>query len=226
MFHHHPSGGSCGCGGGGLGKEKMRSLYYELGKKQSDNHSLALSLAESHNACDRLKAEVMALQQVGDDKDNEVYQLKAQNELMLSQSRKGTDDLSSRESENNSLKEINVSLQRQIEDSSYRFSEYKSQAERDLQEKVVMLTETEALLLSKRAEAEGFRSRLDSLQQAMRQMESVSVLSEQRLRAEWERMAADKAQLADTIERDESSSVQISALETEVIALRGEGGHR
>ena len=33
---------------GGIGRDAMRALYFELGKRQADSHGLALSLAQSH----------------------------------------------------------------------------------------------------------------------------------------------------------------------------------
>ena len=216
------SGGSCGCGSSGLSKEKMRTLYYELGKRQSDNHSLALSLAESHNACDRLRAESKSLQQTRDDNEREISQLKAHNELMSNRLQKGNDDLSTKERHNNDLKELNVSLQTQIEEISYRYSEHKSRAERELQEKASLLMEAEALATSKRGEAEGLRARVDLLQQAVRQMEAVSQVSEQRLQAEWEQLAAERAQLAERLKGSEAAAALSSALEAEVHSLRRE----
>ena len=38
-----------------IDREKMRSLYYELGKRQADAHSLALTLADSTSEVDELK---------------------------------------------------------------------------------------------------------------------------------------------------------------------------
>jgi chromosome segregation ATPase len=123
-LQHQIEGSSGSALGGGKDSEAtMKTLYYELGKRQTDAHSLAISLAATNSD---LKSTREALQRAKTDSETlrkEVVALKSNSSLMNQQGVRDKDEISQLLDKNSKFKGLNQRLQGMVEDLSKRLRE-------------------------------------------------------------------------------------------------------
>lgn len=226
-FH---SGASCGgaCSGGmgcvcggtkGGSREVLRSLYYELGKRQVDAHELTLSLAESHREMELLREELDREKMTKESLENELARLVSHCDAIVQQSQHDNDELVQIQEESSQLKEINDKLQEQLEELSTRYQESKSAAESEIYSKNRTIGELSEALPIARQEAEAYKARVETLLASISQLDSVNKMCEQKIIAEREKTSAEreifnseKALMLDKIKRAEAAQTQVELM--------------
>ena len=153
-------------------RDKMKSLYYELGKRQSDVHSLTLSLAdkslETNAIKETLKEAVNSKQQMK--KQQGEFQIRIQD---LEKNNASLREENVRYQEKNStLNDMHSRLNDQIEDLSLRLSETVTSSKAMVTEKEKLVFELSSLLYASQLEVGTANARGDELKQSMAHMQS------------------------------------------------------
>lgn len=203
-------------------KQKLRSLYYELGKRQTDNHSLALSLAEAHRVNECMKEDVKILGHNKEESSKEICRLKSHIEVLLQQSKVDGDELEQVNEKANCLKGINNRLQKQLEDLSYQFSSHKTATEAEIVGKNKQIADLNEGISTLKAYCDSQQNRVDSLQQSIAHMDSVSSLSESRLKMEWDNLNGEKSKHAERLRIGDIAVSQVDALKHELSKMQSE----
>lgn len=98
----------------------------------------------------------------------------------------------------------------QIEDISKRLSETRSKSESDSREAEARLSSLQVELSTSQREAVSQAARVEALQQSIAHMENVNQLMEQRVKAEWDKLIAEKTQLRERVEQSETVQVSLA----------------
>ena len=186
-------------GGAAGGREAMKGLYYELGKRQTDAHSLAISLAASNQelvaAKDGLRDAMEARAQCLSDLDA----LRAHCNKLTQQSVRDQDELAGSRDRYEHMRALSQRLQGQVEDLSQRLAEGRLVADRERQERDRQRADNEEALQRATAEAKSLRGRVEALQKSAQQGESMRGITEKRLAAEWAKVSAEMEAMADKV---------------------------
>ncbi len=217
---HCRGGGSCGCNccikGGEGSKEKLRSLYYELGKRQTENHTIALSLAESHKEIELLKLDIKNINSTKVELEKECHRLREHSELLLQQTKNDNELVSSLHEKQSNLTDINSKLQQSLEDVTRRYTEYKNNNDNDIFNKNKVIAELNEVITGNNLEMSSLNHRLESLQQSINHIDSVNTLSEQRLQSEWDTFNLEKNKFQEQIKKGDAAMIQEQLLRIEI----------
>jgi chromosome segregation ATPase len=202
-----PSSGSRGGGvvkGVSNSREVMRNLYYELGKRQTEAHGTALSLAEATNNLKKALRKIEEKDEIIVQKDSEIESLRIHGDQLLKQSVSDADELVSLRDEIVSLRDANNKIQQQLEDASRRIAEGRIQAQdRETIQKSELSASKVANETASR-EIQSLRSQLDAMQLSLSHSESVQRISDRRNQEERQEIAA----LKEKVERDREALAQ------------------
>jgi chromosome segregation ATPase len=161
-------------------RDKMKSLYYELGKRQSDAHSLTLTLAdkslETNAIKETLKEAVNSKEQMK--KQQGEFQIRIQ-DLEKNNANLCEENVRYQE-KNSSLNDMHSRLNDQIEDLSLRLSETVTSSKAMVNEKEKLVFELSSLLYTSQLEVGTANGRVDELKQSMAHMQSAIDQNEQR----------------------------------------------
>ncbi len=223
---HCRGGGSCGCNcctkGGEGSKEKLRSLYYELGKRQTENHTIALSLAESHKEIELLKLDLKNVNSIKVELEKECQRLKEHSELLLQQTKNDNELVSSLHEKQANITDINNKLQQSLEDITRRYTEYKNNNDNEIFNKNKVIAELHEVITGNNLEISSLNHRLESLQQSINHIDSVNTLSEQRLQSEWDTFNTEKNKYQEQLKKGDAAMIQEQLLRNEVHSLKVE----
>jgi hypothetical protein len=161
-------------------RDKMRSLYYELGKRQSDAHSLTLSLADSSIEIKKLQQNsaetILSLELT----QKEKIGLQTQCEDLTKRNSELLEELTQSQGKCENFKELNVKTNSQIEDLSKRLSELRTTSDAIIAEKEALVFELSSLLYNSQLEIVSLNGRIEELKQSVAILKSANELSEQR----------------------------------------------
>ena len=193
-------------------RETLRSLFFEIGKKQTDAHSLALSLSELNEQKQNLNNDYNNLLLLKDELEKELNDLKQENDIFNHQRQHDKQEILLLNEKLNITKDMNAKFTGQIEDLSNRLTECRSSYESKLQEKTRTIAELSEHLPHTQRENEILKAKVGSLQQSLTHLDSVNQLTEQRINSEWDMLAAEKAALAEKINIGETAQQQADML--------------
>jgi hypothetical protein len=203
------SGGNSSGGGGNL-----RALTQELGRRQADAHSLALSLADKSAEADDLRRTLRDAVAVRDKlaadldtRTDEWARLKDANAAL-------TDALEAVNGKFAASRDAVAKSTAQIEDMSKRLAEVRATSDAAVKEKDSVAFELSSMLYSSQMECVALKGRVEELEQALAQQQSAAQLFEQRASANVETLAHERDALMTMLE-------QAGDLEAEVEALKG-----
>ena len=213
MFSRSTNGGmaSSSSASVGGGRETLKSLYYELGKRQTDAHSLAISLASSNQELvgirDSLREAVEARAEALADLDN----MRAHCSHLTQQSVRDKDELASLHDKHNNIKSLAQRLQAQVEDLSRRLAEERLGTEKERSDRERLVVENGEALQRAQQEAKSLRGRVEALQTSLSQADSVRTLTEKRLASEWAKLSSEMEAMADKSRRYDLIEGQLEA---------------
>jgi len=193
-------------------RETLRSLYFEIGKRQTDAHNLALSLSELNEEKTLLEKEYININAIKNEFENELISMKSDNETLRQQLSHDRQEISLLHEKISITKDMNAKFTAQIEDLSHRLTETRINYDVQLQEKNRSLAELSELLPQSQRENDALRARIETLQQSLSHLDSVNHLTEQRINSEWDMLAAEKAALAEKITMGEAAQQQSDLL--------------
>jgi hypothetical protein len=186
----------------------MRSLYYELGKRQTDAHGLAISLSESHKTNEILKNNNNELNKFNLEIESELKQLSQQLNDVKNQNNIDNKELSILHQRIEKSNELNNRLQNQIEEMSKKSSLDLATSADELNNKNNYIKDIESQL----QDYNNMKKRVETLEQSLQQMDSVNQLSEQRVNAEWEIIAAEKELMKERLKQGDGAIAQVELL--------------
>ena len=193
----------------GGGKESIKSLYYELGKRQTDAHSLAISLASSNQELvsvrDNLREAIDARSEALADLEN----LRQHFAHLSHQSVRDKDEIAAMHEKHNSANSLAHRLQAQVEDLSKRISEERLGFEKERAEQGRFVVEGGEALQKAQLEVKSLRGRVEQLQTQLSQADSVRTLTEKRLAAEWSKLSGEMESLAEKSRRYDLLEAQL-----------------
>jgi len=193
-------------------RETLRSLYFEIGKRQTDAHSLALSLSELNEEKSLLDKEYKTVCVLKDELQNNVSILTSENEQLKQQVAHNQQEIILLNDKINITKDINAKFTAQIEDLSHRLTEARISYEAQLQEKNRTIAELSEVLPQTQRENEALRVRIETLQHSLSHLDSVNQLTEQRINSEWDILAAEKEAIAEKLSMGEAAQQQSDLL--------------
>jgi hypothetical protein len=161
-------------------RDKMRSLYYELGKRQSDAHSLTLSLADSSIEIKKLQQKLAETVLSLELTEKEKIGLQTHCEDLTKRNSELLEELTQSQVKCENLKELNVKTNSQIEDLSKRLSELRTTSDAIIAEKEALVFELSSLLYNSQLEIVSLNGRIEELKQSVAILKSANELSEQR----------------------------------------------
>ena len=172
--------GNVGTNGIYVEREKMRSLYYELGKRQSNAHSLTLSLADSSIEISQLKQALKdaALLKLKMEESAVISGLQSQQEL--EEKKNLLNELSNVQENSRKANELHSKMVGQSEDLTKRLSELRCASDVIIAEKETLVFELSSLLYASQLEVVSLNGRIEELKQSVTLLQSSSDLTEQR----------------------------------------------
>lgn len=193
-------------------REKMRSLYYELGKRQADAHSLTLTLADSSLEIDHLKSNLKEEQFLRVIMDKKVASLQNQFEESIKQKEVLSEEFSQCQIKMSNSKDLNGRMDGQNKDLSKRLSEARTAFEATITEKESLVFELSSLLYASQMEAVSLNGKVEELKQSVSHMQSSSELTDQRTSSTLNKAIAERKILADSLQEAEMIKPQIAQL--------------
>jgi hypothetical protein len=193
-------------------REKMRSLYYELGKRQADAHSLTLTLADSSLEIDHLKTNLKEEQLLRVMMDQKIASLQFQYEELIKQKEALSEEFSQCHIKMSNSKDLNGRMDGQIKDLSKRLSETRTDFEATITEKESLVFELSSLLYASQMEAVSLNGKVEELKQSVTHMQSSSELTDQRTSSTLSKAIADRKILSDSLQEAEMMKPQINQL--------------
>ena len=91
---------------GGIGREAMRALYFELGKKQADSHGLSLSLAQCNQDLENVREDANRAACALKEMEAETESLRSYNNILAKQSVHDREEISTLSSKVKYLSEV------------------------------------------------------------------------------------------------------------------------
>lgn len=168
----------------GNAREMMRSLYYEIGRRQADIHSLTLSLVDANKQLDLCKLQLQDSQADNNRLQDEKDKLASNVEVLNSQTVEYTAEIELLKEKLHSSKELTSKLELQIEDMSKRLSEVRHLHEEVMEEKNTKIAQLVEFQNYLQTENHQLASRIESHQQSLSYFENVHKINEQRLETE------------------------------------------
>ena len=209
-------GGKDSLSGTGGADANMRSLYYELGKRQTDAHSLALALAESSSEAASLKENLHSLTIQHADLRTAYDDVREHASTLSHQSVNTQDEMAQLMERLGQMKAM-----------ATKFSEQSSKGTRELQEeKHLHLTlktdatrreqELTSALSAEKKETHRLKARIDSMQNSITHIESARALAEQRLAGEITKNENERGVYADKIRSGNEARKEVVSLKQQV----------
>ena len=179
-------GGAAGCGDGG--EAGLRSLYYELGKRQTDAHSLAISLAGTNKELKDAKDAMEKAQTAAKEMERQVTHAKNQASQFTHQANSDKEEISNLLEKNNNLKGLNTRFQGMVEDLSKRLREERDDFLKYKQEKDGNEQELLHTLENANKELHHLRLRVQNLDKAVKSSDTKRIKAEEILEHEIRKM--------------------------------------
>lgn len=177
-------------------REAMRTLYFDLGKKQAEIHALTLTLSDVKHQLGDLLMEKQDLEAARDSLLAENERLRSSVDSFTSQSIGYNDTISDQQYQLQSKDEKIRQLQHSLSENSQRLTQLKLACDEDFQSKDAKIAElTQLWTLSEREKAT-IANRFDALQQTTASMETSNAATIRRLQDELHKLKEDSRQLS------------------------------
>ena len=161
-------------------RDKIKSLYYELGKRQSDAHSLTLSLADKSVEMNTMKNSLKEAVNSQDQTKKQQGDLQIQLNDLEKNNANLREEVVRYQDKISNLNDLQSRLNGQIEDMSSRLSETKSSSKATITEKEKLIFELSSLLYSSQVEVGSANERFEELKQSLTHLQNATELNEQR----------------------------------------------
>ena len=198
------------------GESSLRSLYYELGKRQTDAHSLAISLASSNQDAKELKELNHSLVSEKKKLVEEFAQLRAHCDTLTRQSIEDKDEIGVLLEKNAQLRGASNRLGGQVEDMSSRLSEERTAYDKFRSEIAGEEHRLKDTLKSQRTENGRLKTRIEGMQSSISHIESQRVELERRLTSSTKNIDAERGVYADKIREGKEAEKENAALKIQV----------
>lgn len=179
----------------------MKSLYYELGKRQTDAHSLAISLASSNQELVALRDSLRDATEARSEALGDLERLRQHCAQLTQQSVKDKDELAALQDKHHNVKSLANRLQGQVEELSRRLTEERLAFEKERAEREKALEDSKMAQHKAQLDVKGLRGRIDALQNSLSQADSVKSLTEKKLATEWSKLSAEMEVMAEKARR-------------------------
>eukprot|EP01032_Pedospumella_encystans_P021243 gene21243-24107_t len=176
-------------------REIMRTLYFDMGKKQADLHSVTLALADVTHRASALEDSLSQALHVKDDTLRENEKLAGNVEYLHQQFVEFNDELSHVRSELNRSRELESKLQMQLEMLTDEFATFRTRHDEDSNEKQLRIEELTSLVAIAEQEKESMRLALERANQSFQTKESIAAVREEQLQQEISTLQSANAQL-------------------------------
>lgn len=190
-------------------RDKMKSLYYELGKRQSDAHSLTLVVADSSIEISHLKQCLLDAENAEKTARVEIANLR---QKCLDSEKKIVDagqELTETLGLLANFKESCCRSAGQIEDLSRRLSELRTTSDAAISEKEALIFELSSLLYKSQLEVVSLNGRVDELKLSVTHLQSASDLSDQRSLTNLNEAISERKLLAERLREAEMLRPQL-----------------
>lgn len=190
-------------------RDKMKSLYYELGKRQSDAHSLTLVVADSSIEISHLK---QCLSDAEDTEKTARVEMANLRQKCLDSEKKIIDagqELADSLGLLVNCKESCCRSAGQVEDLSRRLSELRTTSDATISEKETLVFELSSLLYTSQLEVVSLNGRMDELKLSVTHLQSASDLSDQRSMSNLNEAISERKLLAERLREAEMVRPQL-----------------
>jgi hypothetical protein len=206
---------------GAVSGDKLREIYYELGKRQTDIHALSLSLSQVNAELLEMKQTHTELQRLHATTEVEIKHVKEYNDQLLQTNITVNKQMASIEKERNGLRECNGKLQEDVTNLMDKLKASMLGAADTEEKNEARINELNVTVEELQSEKRQLTERLEALTLSLRHRESLLALAEQRLEAESQRLREDRQSLAESQRQGEAHSSQIEMLRSNMTnALR------
>lgn len=203
-------------------KEIMRSLYFDLGKKQTDLHNITLELADNNKLVKALKEELKSSADIVSTLTKDKEKLKDNIAELNQQTIQFADTVSSLQQTVNAKKQLCASLTSQCEDLAARLREERKAHATTNAENEAKISQMSDLIPILENEKSQLRARFDHQKEALTHYETLSQLNEQKLSESMSRVSALETQ-NDMLRKSLYESLTVKDEQGELIEkLRGD----
>jgi len=203
-------------GGGDSSNANMRSLYYELGKRQTDAHSLALALAESSSEAAGLKESYHTLSIQHADLRTAYDDARQHTHTLVQQSVTAQDEMSQL-----------IERLGQMKAMATKFSEQAAKATKELHEEQHLHLKLKAdsaqreqdlsnAFSSEKKETQRLKARVESMQNSITHVENARLVAEERLSGEKSKCDTERGVFADKIRSGNEARKELVLLKQQV----------
>ncbi len=207
-------GGKDGISGGS--DSTLRSLYYELGKRQTDAHGLAVALAASNSDAQSLRDRVHTLGVQYADLQTEYNSLRQHSRTLVDQSVTTQDEISQLMERLAQMKAAATKFGEQAAQASKALDEERTQHQKQSAEFTVRENELQENLSNSQKECARLKARVESMQQSITHIENARIQVETRLQDEVKKQELEKGVYADKIRQGNEARKEVAALKLQV----------
>lgn len=179
----------------GTNRDIMRSLYYELGKRQTDAHGMALSLADLQKRNNMIKETCEAQAKELEEAHEEIESLKAHVAQLLKQSVVDADEMGTLREAKLQADNFSHELTAQLEETSGRLAQLRITSEEEVRTSAAALEEKTSSLEVARKELKALRNQVEAMQLSLSHSESIQRISDRRNKEERENIVELRAEL-------------------------------
>ena len=190
-------------------RDKIRSLYYELGKRQSDAHSLTLTLADKSLEMNSMKEILKEAVYSKDEMKKQQGDFQAQLQDLEKNNTNLREEIIRYHEKNSVLHDMHSKLNGQIEDLSMRLSETISSSKVTITEKEKLVFELSNLLYTSQLEVGSANGLVEELKQSVAHVQNATDLSEQRSASNLTEAIAERKLLAVQLKNAEMLKPQL-----------------
>lgn len=173
------------------GREIMRSLYQELGKKQADLHKVSITLAEFEDQNSQLRREIESLREIKINSQSEIENLKSQIQYLSNEVEDLQNETQNYKRQVSGLQNTISLSQQDVDELNRKFVEQKRVFESDIASKNHAIAELMDSQSSNQKDHALLRKKYEGLQESFKHLESAHELTIQRFQAEKEKLTAE-----------------------------------
>ena len=174
--------------GGETGREAMRTLYFDIGKKQAELHALTLALADMKHECDGLEQELHEVTRMRNEAVAIGQEMRASLETSNTQSVQYNNEITRLNNELASKKRECSDLQNQLQESRERLHQSKQMQSIVAEEKNAQVAELMQRINTLEKERDLVQSHHSTLEESMARMEDMHSMAEGRRQGEMEQL--------------------------------------
>jgi chromosome segregation ATPase len=197
----------------GVGRETMRELYYDLGRKQAELHSMSAALSEAHENQSNLQKSYDTALDILQSTQVDLEKSRDENKALKELTEKRNGEIEVLRGHNNKLRDAIANLESVVADLSSRLAETHARAEASAADAASKSRSLHELQQESSHSIAALSEKIDSLEVSLQHRDNSIMVLEQRAARDKEALERERAEIR-------SRAAEASRLETQFDAFR------